>query len=147
VREASEGIDFYSTAGRITSQSTGDKVRDCEVFSGTAAKLPPGQTLVLSQHNLGKDENIRYLQVTAGFDKPQSLTTWHTAQYFNKQAIGQHMLMELIEMPLTSALVKADDEQRYDLSSALAAKGKVLAAVTVTHVNKHNPNWPCLTSA
>jgi serine/threonine protein kinase len=146
VRAASDGFspsDFYSTSGRITSPSTGEHVRDCESFSGTAAKLPPGQTLVVSQHNLGGNETIRFLQVTFGFDKPQNLSTWSSSQYFNDQAVGQDMLIELIQLPLTSALVKADDEHRYDLSSALAAKGKVIAAVTVVHVKRHNPNWPC----
>ena len=146
VRPASDGfspIDFHSTAGRISSLSTGDAVRDCESITGTAAELPPGQTLVVSQHNLDGEYQIRFLQVTYGFEKPQKLTTWRTAHYFNPESVGQRLLIELIQMPLTPALVKADNDQRYDVSSALAAKGKVLAAVTVVHVDRHNPDYPC----
>jgi hypothetical protein len=135
--------DFTSTQGRIVSPAAGALVPDCEYFTGTAAKLPSGQTLILSQHNLGGDDPLRYIQVIYGFQKPENLTTWRTAQYFNPAAVGQHMLIELIELPLTQDLVKADNDQRYDLTSALAAKGKVLAAVTVVHVKKHNPAWPC----
>jgi serine/threonine protein kinase len=146
VREASQGfspIDFYSTSGRITSLSTGQRVRDCEAITGTAAKLPPGQTLVVSQHNLQGIYNIRFLQVTYDFKEPEKLTTWRTAHYFNPESVGQELLLELIQMPLTPALAKADNDHKYDVGSALAAKGKVIAAVTVVHEDKHNPNYPC----
>ena len=146
VREAADGfspIDFYSTSGRITSVSSGGPVRDCEYITGTAAKLPPGQTLVVSQHNLQGSYQIRFLQVTYDLQEPEKLTSWRTAHYFNPESVGQDLLIELIQMPLTPALVKADDDQRYDRSSALAAKGKVIAAVTVVHADKHNPAYPC----
>ncbi|HST86326.1 MAG TPA: protein kinase [Kineosporiaceae bacterium] len=143
VRAASAGfspVDFYSTSGRITSLRTGDKVRDCERITGTAAELAPGQTLVLTQHGLDGGDNLRYVQVMYEFQQAKNGSTWRSAQFFNDGAIGKRALLELIELPYTPALVAADDSHDYKTSSALAAKGKVIAAVTVVHVKKRNPD-------
>ncbi len=146
VRDASKGIsphDFSSASGRIITPVTKQKVRDCEYVTGTAAPLPPGQTLIVTQHNRNESDDMRYLQVTYDYKKPEKLTTWRTANYFNDQAVGQDLVLELIELPLTSALESADANHGYALGSALAGQGKVLAAVTVTHVKKRNPRYPC----
>lgn len=82
-------------------------MRDCEYATGTAAPLPPGQTLIVTQHNRNESDDMRYLQVTYDYKKPEKLTTWRTANYFNDQAVGQDLVLELIELPLTSALESA----------------------------------------
>ncbi len=92
VRDASKGIsphDFFSTSGRIITPVTKQKVRDCEYATGTAAPLPPGQTLIVTQHNRNESDDMRYLQVTYDYKKPEKLTTWRTANYFNDQPSGR----------------------------------------------------------
>jgi hypothetical protein len=142
---ASEGItrtSFSTARGSITSPAPGTATRDCEYFTGTASPRP-GNTVMLASHNLSEADSIRYVQVVYGFDKPETLATWRGAQYFNDNAIGQEIAVELIEMPLSEAK-KLDASPDYLEASRIATtEGEVVAAVVVTHAAGKNPESPC----
>jgi serine/threonine protein kinase len=131
---------FSTTRGSITWPAPGAAMRNCEYFTGTAAPKP-GDTVMLSAHNLSDAGETRYVEVVYGFDKPETLATWRGAQYFNDAAIGQQIAVELIEMPLAQA-VKLNDA-KYLEASRIATAGDVVAAVIVTHTGDKNPVWPC----
>jgi hypothetical protein len=141
---AAKGItrqSFSTAVGRITWPTPGAQVRDCEYFTGTASPRP-GNTVMLAMHNLSEADSTRYVQVVYGYDKPETVSTWRGAQYFNDNAIGQQTIVELIEMPLQDA-IKADQTDDYLEASRLATQGHVLAAVVVSHVREKNPASPC----
>lgn len=141
---ASEGItrtSFSTVRGSITWPTPGTATRDCEYFTGTASPKP-GNTVMLAMHNLSEADSIRYVEVVFGFDKPETLATWRGAQYFNDQAIGQKIAVELIEMPLSEAK-KLDASDDYLEASRIATAGEVVAAVVVTHGRGKNPAFPC----
>lgn len=141
---ASAGItrtSFSTARGSITSPTPGTATRDCEYFTGTASPRP-GNTVMLAMHNLSEADSIRYVQVVYGFDKPETLATWRGAQYFNDNAIGQEIAVELIEMPLAEAK-KLDASSDYLEASRIATAGEVVAAVVVTHAAGKNPESPC----
>ncbi|MGW4943581.1 serine/threonine protein kinase [Actinoplanes sp. NPDC004185] len=141
---ASQGItrrSFSTARGSITSPLPGTATRDCEYFTGTASPKP-GNTVILAMHNLSEADSTRYVQVVFGFDKPQTLATWRGAQYFNDNAIGQEIAVELIEMPLPEAKrLNATDD--YFEASRMATAGEVVAAVVVTHERGKHPQSPC----
>ena len=140
---ASGGIsrDSFSTArGRIISPAPGTATRNCEYFIGTAAPKP-GNTVVLAIHNFSEADSIRYVQVVFGFDEPDNLANWRGAQYFNDEAIGQEIAVELIELPLSQARKLNDAD--YPEASEIATAGEVVAAVVVTHGPGKHPRWPC----
>ena len=93
-------------------------------------------------HNLSEADAIRYVEVVYGYDKPETLATWRGAQYFNDGAIGQQIVVELIELPLPEAkrLIASDDHLE---ASRIATSGEVVAAVVVTHKAGKNPESPC----
>jgi serine/threonine protein kinase len=141
--KAAKGISersFSTARGSIIWPTTGIATRDCEYFTGTAAPKPR-DTVVLAAHNQSEADSTRYVQFVYGFDKPETLATWRGAQYFNDQAIGQQIVVELIEIPLSEAkkLKTSDDPQ----ASRIATAGEVVAAVVVTHAAGKNPASPC----
>jgi protein kinase-like protein len=141
---ASEGItrkSFSTARGSITGPTPGTAARDCEYFTGTASPRP-GNTVVLAIHNLSEADSIRYVQVVFDFDRPGTLASWRGAQYFNDNAIGQEIAVELIEIPLPEA-AKLDASTDYLEVSRIATAGEVVAAVVVTHAAGKNPAWPC----
>ena len=140
---ASGGItrtSFATARGRITWPGPDAVTRDCEYFTGTAAPQP-GNTVILAEHNLSEADSTRYVQVVYGYDKPETVTTWRGAQYFNDNAIGQQIVVELIEMPLAEA--KRMDAADYLEASRIATAGQVVAAVVVKHGRGKNPASPC----
>jgi serine/threonine protein kinase len=140
---ASEGItrrSFSTARGSITSPTGGTATRDCEYFTGTASPKP-GDSIVLAAHNLSETDSTRYVELVYGFDKPETLATWRGAQYFNDQAIGQQIVVELIEIPLSEA--KKLETADYSAASRIATAGEVVAAVVVTHKAGKNPASPC----
>jgi serine/threonine protein kinase len=141
---ATNGItrtSFSTDKGRITSPAPGARVRNCEYFTGTAS-LRPGYTVMLAQHNLSESDSTRYVQVVFGFDKPETVSTWRGAQYFNDNAVGQETSVELIELPLKDAIA-IDRTDDYLKASRLVTQGRVLAAVVVIHGRQQNPEFPC----
>jgi serine/threonine protein kinase len=141
---ASEGItrkSFSTARGSITSPLPGAATRNCEYLTGTASPNP-GNTVMLAMHNLSEADPTRYVEVVFGFDKPETLSTWRGAQYFNDQAIGQQIVIELIEMPLSEAK-KLDATDDHLEASRIATAGEVVAAVVVTHAADKHPQWPC----
>jgi serine/threonine protein kinase len=140
---ASEGIartSFSTARGSITSPTPGTATRDCEYFTGTASPRP-GNTVVLAMHNLSEADAVRYVELVFGFDRPETLATWRGAQYFNAKAIGQQIVVELIEVPLAEA--KKLDGADYPEASRIATAGDVVAAVVVTHAAGRHPESPC----
>jgi serine/threonine protein kinase len=141
---AAQGItrtSFSTARGSISWPTPGTTTRDCEYFIGTASPKP-GDTVMLAAHNLSEAGSTRYVEVVYGFDKPEALATWRGAQYFNDQAIGQQIVVELIEMPLSEAK-KLDASSDYLEASRIATAGEVVAAVVVTHAPGRNPAFPC----
>jgi len=141
---AAEGItrkSFSTARGSITWPTPGTATRDCEYFTGTASPRP-GNTVVIAEHNLSEADSTRYAQVVYGYDKPETVATWRGAQYFNDNAIGQDISVELIEMPLSEAK-KLDASDDYLEESRIATAGEVVAAVVVTHTAGKNPASPC----
>jgi serine/threonine protein kinase len=126
-------VDFASALGRFTTPARGARVQNCAYFTGTS-DLPAGQTIMLSMHDLGIDDNFRWMQVVFGYKRPDTLTTWTGVQFFNEQALGHKVHIELIEMPLNAALIKANHDNNAQALDRLADHGKVIAATTVTRV-------------
>jgi hypothetical protein len=98
---------------------------------------------MLAMHNLSESDSTRYLQVVFGFDKPETLATWRGAQYFNDQAIGQEIVVELVEMPLPAAEELNATSDYLEASRIATTQGEVVAAVVVTHSRAKNPAFPC----
>ena len=97
---------------------------------------------MLAMHNLSEADSIRYVEVVFGFDQPKTLATWRGAQYFNDQAIGQEIAVELIEMPLSEAKKLNASTDYLEASKIATTEGEVVAAVVVTHARGKNPAFP-----
>jgi hypothetical protein len=142
--EASQGItrtSFSTATGRISSPAPNARVRNCEYFTGTWTPTP-GNTIMLAMHNLSESDSVRYVEDVFGYDRPQALSTWRGAQYFNDQSIGQRTVVELVEMPLETAK-QLDATDDYLEASRLATTGEVVASVVVVREDRKNPAFPC----
>jgi hypothetical protein len=134
--------DFASALGRFTTPAREAKVKNCGYFTGTSS-LPAGQTIMLSMHDVGIPDQHRWMQVVFNYQHPATLSTWSGVQYFNEEAIGHHVHVELIEMPLNAALLKANADNSRPALEWLADRGTVIAATTVVRVKGTSPKDPC----
>jgi hypothetical protein len=126
---ASSPAGVTAASGTITFPKDEATVKDCSYFTGTA-RLPAGTTLLLAKQNLSNGDERKYVQDVFDFAHPQAAWSWRGAQFFNDGSVGQTQRVELIAVPVRSAL-QADETADTEALDTLARSGTVLDSVDV----------------
>ncbi|MFI5898503.1 caspase family protein [Actinoplanes sp. NPDC051513] len=116
--------------GSFSSPLDGAKVKSCAYFSGSA-HLAKGQSLILAMRSLDNGDNQRYVQQVFGWDKPDELSSWRGAQYFNGDP-GQRYSIELMAVDLEASRAAKD----YDAREAADALVPIATSLAVREVDR-----------